>query len=183
MNKSNTKTITTIALTAALLCIIGPFSIPLPFSPVPIVLSNLIVYLNCCILGSKKGTISVLLYLSLGLVGLPVFAGFTSGLSKLSGPTGGYLIGFIFCTIITGLFIEKFEDKIYMYGIGMILGTLLCYAFGTIWLAKQMNLTFIQALFIGVFPYLIGDILKIVCASLFGFKIRHKLKSLNLIYE
>ena len=66
---------------SALLCIIGPFSIPLPFSPVPIVLSNLMIYISCSILGTKKGTLSVIIYLLIGLVGLPVFSGFTSGLS------------------------------------------------------------------------------------------------------
>ena len=183
MNKINTRNMTTIGLMSALLCIIGPFSIPLPFSPVPIVLSNLMIYISCSILGTKKGTLSVIIYLLIGLVGLPVFSGFTSGLSKIAGPTGGYLIGYIFCAIITGLFVEKFEDKIYMYAIGMILGTLICYAFGTIWLAKQLSLTFMQALFMGVIPYLIGDSLKIMCGTLIGFKIRNKLNSLKLIYS
>lgn len=183
MNKINTKNMTTIALMSALLCIIGPLSIPLPFTPVPIVLTNLIIYLSCCILGAKKGTLSVLIYILIGLIGLPVFSGFAGGFSKLAGPTGGYLIGYFFCAIITGLFVEKFEDKIYMYAIGMILGTLLCYTFGTIWLAKQMNSTFVQAFSIGVLPYIIGDSLKILFGTLLGFKIRVKLKGLNLIYS
>lgn len=93
---TKTKELTLIGLMAALTCIAGPLSLPLPFSPVPISLTNLAIYFSVYILGMKRGTISYLVYLLLGLVGLPVFSAFTSGPAKLFGPTGGYLIGFIF---------------------------------------------------------------------------------------
>lgn len=181
MNNLTTKNLTTIALMTALMCIAGPIVVPLPFTPVPISLTNLVIYIACCILGCKKGTISLVIYLIIGSIGLPVFGGFSGGLSKLAGPTGGYLIGFIFCSLLTGLFVDKFEDKIYMYSVGMILGTIVCYGFGTGWLAMQLNLSLIQALFMGVIPYLLGDAIKIVVSTLLGFSIRSKLKSLSLI--
>lgn len=181
MNDIKTKNIVIIAMMTAVMCIISPFSIPLPFTPIPISLANLIVYISCCILGSKKGMVSVLLYILIGAVGLPVFSGFSGGLSKLAGPTGGYLIGFIFCAVFTGIFVEKFEDKIYMYSVGMIIGTIICYGFGTAWLAFQMKLSFVQALFMGVIPYLLGDTLKIIASTVLGYTLRIRLKSLNLI--
>ncbi len=90
-----TKEITMIGLMAALTCIAGPLSLPLPFSPVPISLTNLAVYFAVYLLGMKRGTISYCVYLLLGLVGMPVFSAFTSGPAKILGPTGGYLIGFV----------------------------------------------------------------------------------------
>lgn len=80
---TKTKELTLIGLMAALTCIAGPLSLPLPFSPVPISLTNLAIYFSVYILGMKRGTISYLVYLLLGLVGLPVFSAFTSGPAKL----------------------------------------------------------------------------------------------------
>lgn len=84
---TKTKRLTLIGLSAALLCILGPLSIPLPVSPVPITLTNFAVYIIIYILGMHSGTVSVLIYLCLGAVGLPVFSAFSGGLGKLAGPT------------------------------------------------------------------------------------------------
>lgn len=97
-----TKKITMIGLMTAVTCILGPLSLPLPFSPVPITLTNFAVFLSIYILGMKYGTISLLIYLALGTIGLPVFSSFSGGLGKLAGPTGGYLFGFIFLALIHG---------------------------------------------------------------------------------
>ena len=99
-----------IAVMAAITCILGPLSIPIPISPVPISLTNLAIYLTVCLLGWKFGTISYLIYLLIGIAGLPVFSGFSSGFAKLLGPTGGYLIGFIPMAIICGFAFEKFSN-------------------------------------------------------------------------
>ena len=176
-----TKDMIAISLMTSVLCVIAPFSIPLPFTPVPISLTNLAIYISSCILGSKKGTISVLLYLLIGAFGLPVFSGFSGGFTKLAGPTGGYLIGFIVCAIFTGIFVEKFEDNIYMYPVGMIIGTIACYGLGTVWLAFQLKIGYSQALLIGVIPYIIGDGLKIIGSTILGYILRSRLKSLILI--
>ena len=95
--------LTLIALMAALTCILGPMSITLPFTPVPISFTNLVIYFAVMVIGMKRGTISYLVYLLIGAVGLPVFSGFSGGLAKLAGPTGGYLVGFIFLGLYAGV--------------------------------------------------------------------------------
>ena len=105
--RTKTYEITITALMAAVTCILAPLSIPI--GPVPISFTNLAIYLSLYLLGWKKGTISYLIYLLLGLVGLPVFSGFTGGPAKLAGPTGGYIIGFIAMAIIAGLVIDDLD--------------------------------------------------------------------------
>lgn len=177
----NAKTIALIGLMAAVTCIMGPLSIPLPFSPVPISLTNLAIYLTIYVLGMKKGTLSYIIYLLLGFVGLPVFSGFTSGPAKLLGPTGGYLIGFIFLAIICGIFIEKWTTKRLLCFIGMVIGTAVCYLFGTVWLAYQAGMSFYAALAAGVIPFIPGDLVKIVIAMILGTEIRKRLKKADLV--
>lgn len=99
------RDMTKIAIFTALLCILAPMSIPI--GPVPISLTTLVIYLSLYILGMKKGTISFLIYLLLGLVGLPVFSGYSGGPAKLLGPTGGYIIGFLFIALIGGYVIDR----------------------------------------------------------------------------
>lgn len=113
----------------------------------------------------------------LGLCGLPVFSGFSGGLGKLAGPTGGYLIGFLFLILIGGFFmtLSDGQHQLLFALAGLVLGSLVMYLFGTLWLAFQMHLTFIQALFAGVIPYLPGDILKIVLALLLGPQLRKRI--------
>ena len=120
---TKTKELTLIGLMAALTCIAGPLSLPLPFSPVPISLTNLAIYFSVYILGMKRGTISYLVYLLLGLVGLPVFSAFTSGPAKLFGPTGGYLIGFIFIALISGYCVDRWNGRFVASFLGMAAGT------------------------------------------------------------
>lgn len=168
--------LTLIGLMAAVTCILGPLSIVIPISPVPISFTNLAIYFTVILLGGKKGTICYLVYLLIGFVGVPVFSGFTSGPAKLLGPTGGYLIGFIFMAMISGFFVDKFSGKIYMYVLGMMLGTIVTYALGTAWLAYQANMTFEQALFAGVIPYIIGDIAKIIIATILGTTIKKQVQ-------
>jgi len=155
----------------AITCILAPLSIPLPFSPVPISLTNLVIFISVFILGMKDATISFLIYLLLGAVGLPVFASFHAGLSVLAGPTGGYLIGFIFLALIQGFAMKYFDRKLIPTIIGMLIGMAVCYIFGTVWLAKLMSLSFKEGLFMGVIPYLPGDAVKIIIAVIVGPKL------------
>ena len=174
------KTMVLIALMAAITCILGPMSLTIPVSVVPISLTNLAVYFTVYVLGMKRGTVSYLVYLLLGLVGLPVFSGYTGGAGKLFGPTGGYLIGFIFMALICGFFIDKWQTKLYLHVLGMVLGTIVCYIFGTVWLAIQVHMGFYQALASGVLPFIIGDLVKIVIALLAGPVLRKQLKKAGL---
>lgn len=180
MPQGNTKTLALIGVMAAITCILGPLSIPLPFSPVPISLTNLAVYFSIYVLGMKKGSISYVIYLLIGLVGIPVFSSFTGGPGKLLGPTGGYLIGFLFMAVICGLFIDKWPEKRYMGFLGMVIGTLVCYLFGTVWLAYQAGLSFEAALAAGVLPFIAGDVVKMLIAMFIGPEIVKRLKKAGL---
>ena len=108
--KMTTTQMTVTALMTAVLCIFGPMVLPIPVSPVPISLTNLVLYFMVYILGMKASLMSFCLYLLLGAVGLPVFSGFAGGLGKLAGPTGGYLLGFVFMTLAAGFMVERFPD-------------------------------------------------------------------------
>ncbi|MBD5464671.1 MAG: biotin transporter BioY [Lachnospiraceae bacterium] len=180
ISQGNTKALALIGVMAAVTCVMGPLSIPLPFSPVPISLTNLAVYFSVYILGMKKGSISYIIYLLIGFVGLPVFSSFTGGPGKLLGPTGGYLIGFLFMAVICGVFIDKWPDNIYLGFLGMVIGTLVMYVFGTVWLAYQAGLSLQNALIAGVIPFIPGDLAKIVIAMLIGPRITKRLKKAGL---
>ena len=157
-----------IGVMTAVTCIAAPFSIPIPVSPVPLSLTTFILYLSVYILGTRNAFISYVIYLLLGLVGLPVFSGFSGGFAKLAGPTGGYLIGFLFMIPLTGILFEKTGKSFWKQFGAMVLGTLVCYLFGTVWLCLQLNLDFIGGLGVGVIPYLPGDTAKIILAALIG---------------
>ena len=169
--KIKTKQMVLIALMTAVTCVLGPLSIPLPFSPVPISLTNFAIFLAIFVLGMKNGTISFIIYLLLGAVGVPVFSSFRGGLQVLAGPTGGYLIGFIFLALIMGFALDHFDRKLVPTIIGMIIGMVVCYAFGTVWLAKLLSLSFKEELMMGVIPYLAGDAAKIIIAAIVGPKL------------
>lgn len=170
-----TKQMTLAGVMTAVTCIAGPIAIPIPFSPVPFSLTNLVIYFSIYLLGAKLGTLSYLVYLLLGFAGLPVFSGFTGGVGKLAGPTGGYLVGFIFLAIIAGIMMEKFPGKMPLYVLGMIIGTAVCYIFGTLWLSNQLGISFVAGLGVGVIPYLPGDAIKIALAAITGPKLKKRI--------
>lgn len=176
--KMATKTITLIALMTAVTCVLAPLSIPI--GPVPISLTNLAIYFSLYILGMKKGTVSYVIYLIIGLVGVPVFSSFTGGPGKLIGPTGGYLIGFIPMAVIAGILIDKFGGKFIQSMTGMVVGTIVCYALGTVWLAYQAQMDFVAALWAGVIPFIPGDLIKMVLAAFFGPQICKAMKVAGL---
>lgn len=167
-SRLSTQSLVLTALMTAVTCILAPMSIPIPFSPVPLTLTNFVLEISIFLLGWKKATASFIIYLLLGLCGLPVFSGFSGGVGKFAGPTGGYLIGFLFLTVIGGLFAEHFHWKRSACTVGMVLGMAVTYAFGTAWLCLQLNLSFTAGLFTGVIPYLPGDAVKIALAVAFG---------------
>lgn len=179
--KHNTKNLVLTGLMAALICILGPFSIPLPVSPVPLSLTTLAIYFAVYVLGLKRGTLSCIIYVLLGLVGLPVFSGFSGGPGKLFGPTGGYIIGYIFMVLICGLFIDKWPGKWYLCLCGMLLGTAVCYVFGSAWLAFQNSLSLPAALMLGAVPFIPGDLLKIGLALILGIALRKALLHAHLL--
>ena len=168
-----------IALMTAVLCILAPISIPVFISPVPVSLGVLAVYLTAYVLSPLDATISVIIFILLGTFGLPVFSGYSGGLSKLVGPTGGYIIGFLFTVYISSLFIHMKKGIIYDV-IGMITGLALCYILGTIWFSYQQGKGFIASLLLCVVPFLIGDAIKIIVAVILGTQINKRLTHLDL---
>lgn len=177
-NKSKVYQMAIIGLMAAVICILGPLSIPIGL--IPISFTNFAIYISLYILGMKKGTFSLIIYLLVGFAGVPVFSGFSSGPARIFGPTGGYLIGFIFMAIIAGFFIDKIFNKWYLSIVGMILGTAVCYIIGTAWLAYQANISISAALAAGVLPFIPGDLAKIILSASIGPKIRNRLIRANL---
>lgn len=168
-----------IALMTAVLCILAPISIPVFISPVPISLGVLAIYLTAYVLSPVDATISVIIFILLGTFGLPVFSGYSGGLSKLVGPTGGYIIGFLFTVYISSLFIHMKKGIIFDV-IGMITGLALCYILGTIWFSYQQGKGFIASLLLCVVPFLIGDAIKIIVAVILGTQLNKRLAHLDL---
>lgn len=168
MNQSDSR-IRGMVLTAvmtAVICVLAPLSVPI--GPVPISLATFIIFLAVFVLGTKAAAVSVLLYLLLGLAGLPVFSGYAGGLAKLAGPTGGYIIGYLPMVLIAGIFIDRFIGKPWLTVPGMVLGTAALYVLGTAWFVISMKVTVGEALAMCVYPFIGPDLIKMVLASLIG---------------
>ena len=139
--------------------------IPLPFTPVPITGQTFAVLLVGAALGSKRGAASLALYTAMGTFGLPFFAGGASGLAYLSGPTLGYLVGFIAAAYVVGLLAERgLERSVRTSLVPFVVGTLVIYIFGAGWLAILFGIE--KAFALGVLPFLVGDTIKIGLAAL-----------------
>lgn len=204
MKEQKTLRMVRTALFSGILCILAPIALPVPGSPVPLSPATFAVYLTGMILGAKQGAVSVLVYLLLGAAGLPVFSGFSGGIGVVFGPTGGYLIGYIPCVLVTGLVAERKQKNIKLNedltnknkirfmniicnGAAMLFGTVICYMFGTLWFVTVMegNYTFVQALIVCVVPYFVFDLMKIAVAAALGLPLRKILRNRETpaIYE
>jgi len=153
-----------VALTTAVTCILGPFSFALPFSPIPFTLGLLGIFFSTFLLGPRLGTISCLIYLLVGIVGVPVFSGFTGGIAVPLGPSGGYLLGYLFIPVCCLPFRNYMTSKLWKILPGLLSGLLFCYLCGTFWLSYQLDLTFGEAFLIGTMPYIPFDIVKLFMA-------------------
>jgi len=171
MKKMNIRQMTLVSLFAALTAV-GAF-ISIPLYPVPITLQNLFTLLAGMTLGSVLGGSSQIIYVLLGIIGLPVFAGFKAGIGVLFGPTGGFLFGFIISSYIIGKIIElKKEKDIFYYFLAGGLGIVIIYIIGIGQLSLVTGMGIKQTLMVGVFPFLPGDILKIIAASFIASKLK-----------
>lgn len=158
-----------LALMAALLAVCAWITVPL--GPVPFTMQTFAVFAALGLLGGKRGTAAFLLYLALGLVGLPVFSSFMGGPGVLLGPTGGYLIGFLFSCLLFWGVTARLGKSLPVLATVMVAGLLLCYAFGTVWFLQVYTgggegSTLLGALGLCVFPYVIPDLIKIALALL-----------------
>lgn len=179
MKKQKIYQLTTCALMTALMCILGPMSIPM--GPIPISFTNFVIFLSVYLLGVKGATISYLAYLLLGAIGLPVFSGYQGGLAKLAGPTGGYLVGFILTIFISGVVLERTHARAAATILGMMASMMAAYLFGTVWFVLQMQCEVWYALTICVFPFLLVDVAKILVAAVLGKMIRRALTKADLL--
>ena len=136
----------------------------LPFSPVPITGQTFAVLLMGAALGSKRGALCVLTYLTQGAAGLPVFTGAGAGIATLAGPTGGYLVGFMFAAYLTGWLAERgWDRRLQTNFLAMVLGNLVIYTFGLAWLGVLVG--YDKVLTLGLWPFIPGDLLKLAIAT------------------
>lgn len=169
------------ALFAAIIGVLAQITIPLPL--VPITGQTLAIGLAATILGARYGTISVLLYLFIGAVGVPVFAEFSGGVSKLVGPTGGYLVGFVPAAFAIGWLLEKTSFNFLNAMIGNVIGMLITLVFGTVWLKLAMDMSWTAAFASGFAPFIIVGVIKAALASWIGIIVRKRLETAKLLLD
>lgn len=166
------------ALIAAVFCVLAPWSIPI--GPVPLSLTNFIIQLSVYLLSWRRATMSYVVYVLLGMAGLPVFSGFMGGLGKVAGPTGGFIFGLGLMAVIAGVAVEKTNRRI-LHALAMMAGMGVCYAFGTAWICIQSQMTVEAALGVCVLPFLPGDLFKIVVATGLGPVLRARLAKAGVL--
>lgn len=168
--RSKTYDMVYIAIFAVLMAICSWISIP---ATVPFTLQTFAVFLAVCVLGGRRGTLAVVVYILMGMTGIPVFSGFTGGIGVLIGNTGGYIIGFVFSALIMWAAEAMFGKKTWILAISMVIGIIVCYAFGTVWFMAVYTKnagTIGLATVLGwcVIPFIIPDCVKIGLALAFG---------------
>ena len=159
----------------AALTAVGAY-IHVPIGPVPIVLSTLFVVLSGLLLGSRWGPISTGLYLLVGAIGLPVFAGGKGGLAHFFGPTGGYLFGYVLASWVTGFISEKSRGLLILDILAVLVGSLVIYGLGVPWLKMITQMSWTKTLIVGMVPFLIGDAIKAAVAVVLARSVRPVLK-------
>lgn len=162
---NKTAEMTKMALMVAMNCVSAYIIIPLPFSLSPIALQTLIVNLTGYVLNAKQAFMTMLVYLLVGLAGVPVFTGGSVGPGKLFGPTGGYIIGFLFTAVFLAYFRgEKYSFKRYAL-LGCVIGIPLIYVFGVVQLKLITGMGWDKAIMTGALPFIPLDIVKCLAAA------------------
>jgi biotin transport system substrate-specific component len=159
----------------AALTAVGAY-IHVPIGPVPIVLSTLFVILSGLLLGSRWGVTSMGLYLLVGAIGIPVFAGGKGGLAHFFGPTGGYLFGYVLASWVTGFISEKSRGLLILDILAVLVGSLVIYGLGVPWLKMITQMSWTKTLIVGMVPFLIGDAIKAAVAVVLARSVRPVLK-------
>ncbi|MFD1705198.1 biotin transporter BioY [Siminovitchia sediminis] len=167
------------ALFAAIIGILAQVTIPLPL--VPITGQTLAIGLAATILGAKYGTVSVLLYILLGAVGIPVFSAFSAGLGVIFGPTGGFIIGFIPTAFFIGWYLEKTSFKFTHAMVANTIGMFITLCFGTVWLKIVADLGWAAAFASGFAPFIVVGLIKAALASWIGVLVRSRLTNANIL--
>ena len=163
---NKTASVFSVIFGSIFIAILAQISIQIPFSPVPITGQTLGVIIIGGILGSKRGALTILLYLMEGASGLPVFANMKAGAHVLIGPTAGYLWSFVIAAYVTGLFTERGFTNNFLNSLSVcLLSTILILSFGTIYISL-IGSSFEKALIVGFYPFIIGGIIKSIFSSL-----------------
>lgn len=180
--KFTLKEIILIGLFTALTSIFAQIAIITPFTPVPITLEILAVFLSGIILEKRCSAFSQLIFILLGITGIPVFAHFRGGLDIIIGPTGGYILSFPVMAYITGYILDK-KKKISKADIilALFLSIIICYITGTLQLGLILGLDYRKAVIMGVVPFIPFDIIKAVFAGIIGYQLRKSLIKANLL--
>ena len=188
---SDTRRLALCAVMAAVMCVLAPISIPI--GPISITGGTLAIYLTVYLLGGVWGAVSTLVYLLVGMVGLPVFSNYTGGAARLLGPTGGYLAGYLPMALLAGAVIQwsahRFDEKgrlgtaiaLAVQLAGMALATAVLYAFGTAWYCVQAGVGLQKALAACVFPFIPWDLAKMAVALVVGMPVRRRLERAGLL--
>lgn len=175
--KLSIKDITYSSIFAALIIVLSYVSVPLPFSPVPVTGQSLAIMLAGSILTTRQASLSVLTFLFLGIVGVPVFAGGTAGIGAILGPRGGYLIGFLVGVIVISLLKGKVNKLSRLSIANTIGGIVVVYTFGVIWLSVVTGMELNQAFATGALPFIPGDIIKVVIATPLALAINERIST------
>ena len=151
---------------AALIALAAQVSISLPFTPVPLTLQTFAVAATAASLGLRTGAAASILYVAAGFVGLPVYSDASSGWHVLSGASGGYLIGFIGCALVVGWCGDRGWTSSFSSTVGaMLLGETVIYICGVLWLRHSLHVSVERAFELGLYPFVIGDLLKVYAAA------------------
>lgn len=167
------------ALFAALIAVLGLVSIPLPISPVPITGQSLAIMLTGSILNARQAAFSVLTFLLIGAVGVPVFAGMTGGIGILVGPRGGYLLGYLVGAVVIAL-LKRENSKWRLALANVVGGILIVYAFGVPWLHFVTGMGLEKAFMVGALPFIPGDLFKAFAATLIAVAVNRQLQKTRL---
>jgi biotin transport system substrate-specific component len=165
--RSLTRNMLLVLGTSLILALSAQIALPLPFSPVPVTSQTLVVLLAGAMLGSQLGTLSVLVYITEGAMGLPFFAKGGAGIAYLRGVTGGYLVGFLAVAFVVGFLVERgFGRQFRTAVLAMVIGNIVLYVFGVPWLQNVLHISFSKALTLGFYPFIPGDAYKLGLASI-----------------
>ena len=168
-----------ISLFTSLIIVGGYLSLPLPLSPVPIVLADFFVMLSGLLLGGRAGAASVGLLIFLSLIGLPVLAGGGAGIAVYYGPTGGFILGYLACASVVGWISNKGTPSIIKDLIALLFGNALLYTLGMPWLKFAVRLSWEQAIALGLLPFITGMVIKITTAVILARILRPSIKRLR----
>lgn len=183
--KNNKKlTVQDMVLVAVFAALIGVCSfIQIPFGPIPFTLQTFAVFTTAGLLGTKRSVIAVLVYILLGMIGLPVFTG-KGGPGAIVGPTGGYITGFVFTVLIIGIIMKIFSKsktriRLIMTVVAMIAGEAICFTIGTIQFMIVMKINLGAAMGYCVIPFIVSDLVKIIVATVVVHKVKKHVKVFN----